>query len=286
MIKLTTKDGAREILFDNKFYTLNELEIEAADADLSTSKGIKQVGEYLNSTAIGTRDISITGYILAENADQMRSRKRDLIKLVNPLDSFCLVVDKYKLNCNSTDTIKFAVAHYENNDKLAKFVISATAINPCFEYLEETTVKVALWRAAFKFPLILQANKPFIVGAREPSKIATINNDGDIQTGMIVEFVAKREVTNPYLFNLNTREEIKINKTLQAGEIVRVNTNYGTKTVIGEVGTETSNYFKYLDIYSTFMQLQTGRNEFRWGADINENNLEVNVIFSPKYLGV
>lgn len=286
MVRLTVKDGSREIVFDNKVYTLNELEIDAAKANLSTSKGIRQVGEYLNSTTIGTRDINITGYILAENAEQMRQRKRDLIRLVNPLDSFYLVIDKYKLNCNATDTVKFAVAHYENNSKLAKFVISATATNPCFEFLEDTTIKVALWRAAFKFPLVLQAGKPFIVGAREPSKIAAINNAGDIETGMIIEFVAKGEVTNPYLFNLNTREEIKINKVLQAGEVVRVNTNYGTKTVIGEFGTDISNYFKYLDINSTFMQLDTGRNEFRWGADINESNLEVNVIFSPKYLGV
>lgn len=286
MVSLRTKDETKEIHFDNKFYTLNELEIEAAEVDLSTSKGIKQIGEYLNSTTIGTRDISITGYILADNAEQMRQRKRDLIVLVNPLNSFYLVIDNYKLQCNSIDTVKFAVAHYENNDKLSKFVISATATNPCFEYLEETVVKVALWKPAFKFPLILKANEPFIVGAREPSKIATINNNGDIDTGMVIEFVAKGEVTNPYLFNLNTREEVKINKTLQAGESIRINTNYGTKTVIGETGTETLNYFKYLDINSSFMQLQTGENQFRWGADINENNLEVNIIFSPKYLGV
>ena len=76
-------------------------------------------------------------------------------------------------------------------------MLSAEAVNPCFVPLDETTIKVALWRAVFKFPLVLKADEPFIVGVREPSKIANIQNSGDIETGMIVEFVAKGEVSNP-----------------------------------------------------------------------------------------
>ena len=94
------------------------------------------------------------------------------------------------------------------------------------------------------------------------------------------------EVSNPYLLNLNTREQIKINKTLSKGEVIRVNTNYGKKTVFGTIDGEESNYFSFLDLDSTFIQLEVGENEFRWGADSNESNLEVNIMFSPKYLGV
>lgn len=92
--------------------------------------------------------------------------------------------------------------------------------------------------------------------------------------------------TSTYLLNLNTREQIKINKTLSKGEVIRVNTNYGKKTVFGTVDGEETNYFSFLDLDSTFIQLEVGGNEFRWGADSNESNLEVNIIFSPKYLGV
>ena len=165
-------------------------------------------------------------------------------------------------------------------------MLSAEAVNPCFVPLDETTIKVALWRAVFKFPLVLKADEPFIVGVREPSKIANIQNSGDIETGMIVEFVAKGEVSNPYLLNLNTREQIKINKTLSKGEVIRVNTNYGKKTVFGTIDGEETNCFSFLDLDSTFIQLEVGGNEFRWGADSNESNLEVNIIFSTKYLGV
>lgn len=217
----------------------------------------------------------------------MRSRKRELIKLINPLKNFYFIQDDYKLNCIALDTIQFASAHYENNSKLAKFVLSARALNPCFELVNETTIKIALWKAAFHFPLVLQADKPFIMGVRTPSKIAAISNSGDIQTGMIIEFIAKGEVSNPYLFNLDSREQVKINKTLQAGEQIRINTNYGEKSVFGKVGNaEEENYFRYLDYNSDFLQLQPGANNFRWGADENENNLEVNIIFSPQFLGV
>lgn len=286
MISLINENKANGINFDNKAFTLNELDLGAAEADLSTTKGMNQIGEYLNSVSIGTRDISITGYLLANSKEEMDKRKRELIKVVNPLSSFYLIKDKYSLTCRPTDTIKFAVPHYENNDKLCKFLISATAVNPCFTQIEETVVKIALWKAAFRFPLILQANKPFIMGVREPSKIANIRNTGDIETGMTVEFKAKGTVVNPYIINLNTREEIKINKTLKSGEVVLVNTNYGNKTITGIVDGNEENYFAYLDLDSVFIQLATGDNEFRWGADTNENNLEVNVIFNPQFLGV
>ena len=105
MIRIRNADESREIIFDNKFYVLNKLEIDAVDTELSTSKGIKQVGEYLNSSSIGTRDIAITGYILADNIEQMRSRKRELIKLINPLKNFYFIQDDYKLNCIALDTI-------------------------------------------------------------------------------------------------------------------------------------------------------------------------------------
>ena len=86
------------------------MDLGTADAELSTFKGINQVGEYLNHTTIGTRAISIVGYVFADSQEEMRIRKRDLIKLVNPLDTFDLVVDGYRLSCVASDTVKFAVA--------------------------------------------------------------------------------------------------------------------------------------------------------------------------------
>ena len=48
MVSLRSKDGVKEIIFDNVIYTLNEMDLGTADAELSTFKGINQVGEYLN----------------------------------------------------------------------------------------------------------------------------------------------------------------------------------------------------------------------------------------------
>ena len=45
MVSLRSKDGVKEIIFDNVIYTLNEMDLGTADAELSTFKGINQVGE-------------------------------------------------------------------------------------------------------------------------------------------------------------------------------------------------------------------------------------------------
>ena len=50
-------------------------------------------------------------------------------------------------------------------------------------------------------------------------------------------------------------------------------------------GVET-NIYRYMDVDSTFLQLDIGDNTFRYDADDGLSNLEVTVYFAQKYLGV
>lgn len=46
---------------------------------------------------------------------------------------------------------------------------------------------------------------------------------------MRIVFRAIGELTNPMLLNVNTREFIKLNYTMVAGDVVEINTSYGSK---------------------------------------------------------
>lgn len=50
-------------------------------------------------------------------------------------------------------------------------------------------------------------------------------------------------------------------------------------------GVETD-YFRYIDVDSTFMQLAIGDNMFRYDAASGVNSLEVSIFYSKEFLGV
>ena len=124
------------------------------------------------------------------------------------------------------------------------------------------------------------------IGYREPSLIVNIYNTGDVACGMKIQFKALATVVNPSLFNVNTREYFKINKTMEAGEIITVTTHFQNKRVELNKNGVVSNAFNWIDLNSTFLQLEPGDNFFRYDADEGIDNLEVSIYYTPQYLGV
>jgi len=103
---------------------------------------------------------------------------------------------------------------------------------------------------------------------------------------MEIRFKALATVVNPLLFNVNTQEELKINKTMTAGEAIIVTTHFGNKRVESWLNGVSTNAFNWLDLSSNFLQLDPGDNLFRYDADEGLDNLEVDIYYIPQYLGV
>ena len=284
MVKLTSLDATKEITFDNKSYVLNEKDLGTAAITLSTYKGNNQIGVKVSGRTLDTRDISIVGYILAEDKEEMLQKKRNLQKLVNPFEDFYLVIDKYRIQVSASQSIEYAIAHYENNKWLCKFLIAGTCGNPCFTEINPVIVPVAYWQANFHFPLTMTEGNTVVMGVRQPAMIKMIDNVGETEIGMQIRFRANvNDITNPYIMNLLTQEKLQLNCTMSAGEVIEVNTNYGEKSVIQNGSTD---YFYTMDLDSDFLQLHQGENYLRYGADTNEENLEIDIEYRPQYLEV
>lgn len=125
-----------------------------------------------------------------------------------------------------------------------------------------------------------------IFGHHEESVIVTVYNAGHIATGMRIVFRALGELQNPQLFNVATREYMKLNYTMQGGDVITIDTSYGAKSIILTRNGVETNIYRYMDVDSTFLQLDIGDNTFRYDADDGLSNLEVTVYFAQKYLGV
>ena len=169
---------------------------------------------------------------------------------------------------------------------MCKFKIDGICPDPLFSEKNESKITAVGTAGKFHFPLIIPKTKGIVMGIRQPSLIFVIENKGSVPVGMKMVLKATGTLTNPSITNVYTQEFFKINKTMQAGEQIVIDTIIGEKTIKGTLHNIESNYFKYRDFDSTWLQLNIGTNLFRYNADTNIGNLEVFIYYNNKYLEV
>lgn len=247
------------------------------------NKGMGQDGSTYMGSTLGNRNIVIQGAI-TENKEQNRIK---LLSIINPKLKAKLIYTDGNIKKYVECVVETAPTITKENKP--KFQMSLICPNPYWRDTTESKKQIALWKGDFHFPLIIPQDKGIIIGHREPSLIVNIENNGQVKTGMIIEFFARGTLKNPSLFNVNTREFIKVNKEMVAGEKIIINTNFGKKKILQELNGVTTDILNYLDIIGggdTFLQLDVGDNLFRYNADENLDNLEVSIYYNNNYLGV
>ena len=284
MVRLANLDFTKEIVFDGGNYVLNEKDLGKAEINLASFQGYNQIGVRVAGRVINQRDISIVGFILADSEKEMLTKKRKLQQLVNPLEDFFLVIDNYKIRVSANASIEYAIAHYENNKFLSKFMITGVCANPCFTELHAKTFPLASWLGSFRFPFVMTTEEKAVMGYKLPEKMRKVDNEGETEAGMIIRIKATvADIQNPYVQNILTGEKILLNCTMAEGEIIEINTNYGEKSIIQN---GTTDYLYKVDLDSDFLQLHVGENYLEYGADTNEQHLEIEIEFSPQFLEV
>ncbi len=272
---------------DNSELVLDEADLGTVEGTHHSYKYVSQVGVYIDSTTLEQRTVSISGWVIGDTYNELKANKEVLNRLVNPLHPIDAVVqEKYKLTFKPDYSVKYSVSYEENNEVLCKFLIQGTCADPMFTTKDKQSALIASIIPKFRFPLVIPQGTGILMGLREPSLLATLNNGGDIDTGLLITFSCTSTVTNPSLLNVDTREFIKINKVMPAGEQIVISTGSGEKYIKGIVNGVEYNYFKYMDFDSTWLQLHTGENTLKYAADNNVDGLEVLISFLPKYLEV
>lgn len=268
-------------------WVLGEIDLGTVEGNHHSYKYVNQVGVYIDSTSLEERAVSIPGWVIGEDLADMKDNMTVLNRLVNPQHELELTLfDQYVLRFKPDYSIKYATPYEENNEVLCQFLIQGTCADPMFSTKNGILTQIALVLPKFHFPLIIPQDKGIILGLRQPNLLATIVNDGDIDTGMVIEFSCNTTVVNPSLLHVETQEFIKINKTITPGETITVSTVSGNKYVKGYHDGQTENYFKYWDWDSTWLQMYRGVNVLKYDADSGVEGLAVSVSFTPKLLEV
>lgn len=246
-------------------------------------------GTTVIKTKINERYLNITGIIKGLNVEDVYNKRKDLIKVFNPKLKGTLLYENGKVKKSIECYVEDAPTFGERKVKTQQsFMINLYCFNPYWTDFSETKAEIALWKGTFHFPLSIPSSSGIVIGVRQPSLIVNILNKGDVKTGMLIEFKARGTVKNPSLFNVNTREYIKVKKQMVAGEVIRVNTNFNKKRIESILNGTVKNILNLIDLGGgdTFLQLDVGDNLFRYDAEENLNNLEVSIYYNPYYLGV
>lgn len=113
----------------------------------------------------------------------------------------------------------------------------------------------------------------------------TIVNDGDAPAPINVIFYGPAE--SPTIKNLTTGEFIRVNKRLEENEKFIIDTSDDNKSLIYEnqYG-EQMNVFHWIDLGSTFFDLQIGENEISCMCAISNLSKDFEIFYKKRYVSV
>lgn len=260
---------------------------EKGKITIYNKKSMSQDGSTYLGNTIDISDKTMEFAVIAESEEELIVYRNKINKVFNPKlgEGYLVYTDDVKKIMSKCiiDSMPYFTAV---NSKVNKCLISLTACNPFWMDTIESKTEIALWKGDLEFDLEIPESDEIIMGHREPSLIVNVLNDGDVECGIRVEFKALATIENPSIVNVYTQEFFKINKTMESGEIITLNTSFGNKRVESSLNGTITNAFNYIDFESTFLQLSIGDNLFRYNADSGIDNLEVTIYYTPQYLGV
>ena len=259
--------------------------IAGIDNTIYKTNSMGQHGDTYISQRYEARDITIVGHINSRDKDRVLELRRKVEKILNAeLDA--KLIYTYKDFVRVIDCKVDGRPLFKSSKVFMQYSIPITCCNPFWREEAEAKKDIAAWVSSWEFDFEIP-EEGIKLGYREPSVIVNVYNEGDVKSGMRVEFRAVGTVVNPVLLNVDTQEYLKlIDTTMVAGDIITINTEYGSKGATLTRDGEVIDYFRHIDVDSTFMQLAIGDNVFRYDAESGVTALEATIYHSNKYLGV
>lgn len=296
----TTQENITFGQSDEFQYLIKEVDWGNASASHNTYNFPNQVGVSISSTKINSRDITITGYVyylltkeemtsLDRNMwedycyEKIKKKKKILDEIINPIDYVRVVIGNYYIEGKPSSSVKYGINEEENNIYFCKFLINIYCNNPMFKKNTVTKTVISGSSGLFHFPLVLKPSG-IAMSSRKNYLILAVENEGSVAIGGKIIFKAKGEVLNPSVENLSTGEKITINKTLQEGEIVTVNTVDGKdKNITGYLNGVTMSYFNYWNFENSWFKFGKGTTLVGYSTEnATENLLDITIELNPE----
>lgn len=222
--------------------------------------------------------------IMAEISSDYQENRDFLYKIFKPKGTGAFIY----IEDDVTRTIDYKVesVNVEGNGVVKEVTISLLCMDPFFVDMNDTIVEMAAWQSNFEFEHeFLEEGEEF--ATRIAEIIKEVENDSAAENiGVTITFTAEGIVINPAIYHIESGDFVKVNTSLNSGDRIIITTHTNNKAVKQVVDGITTEVNELLDEESEFLQLQHGTNTLKYDADIGLENMNVEVAYRFKYLGV
>lgn len=273
--------------------------LESSELELSTSDNALVDGASVDGKKIKPRPIHIEASFKS-NKNNPENRAR-VIQFFNPKYTGRALI----INMGVSRNIEYELEGWtfgtaQNMDNKLRILVDLICPDPYMLNVDNFGKNMANISPLFAFPWRVLATRAtgkldyppkarglmlggMTMGYRTLHKEVVLSNDGDVPTGVQIQFIATRgSVTNPKITNTGTGQFMRVKVVMQQGDILLIDTN-DRHQVITLNGV---NCYQRIDRQSEPVQLAVGDNYLEYDADGNYTNLDVNLFYTPKYLGV
>lgn len=270
---LENDNGDKLSFEDSSPFTISDIQgLNPPDATINTSRVALMDGTKYNSAKVNSRTINLAfaiEYEAAKNRLEVYKvlKAKQHVKLYYNGDYRKVFIDGY-------------VQQIHINYMGMKQIVTVSILSPSPYFKEAGEVVNSLSNIvnAFHFPFA-STEEPELVFSYFNNDIGiSIENEGDIECGLVIELYARNTVSNPKIFNYVTKDFIGLDIDLHPADLVRIDTRQGEKTItLLRDGVET-NIFNNIMEGSTWLQLSTAGDTFVYEVGTGESD-DLNVTF-------
>lgn len=263
-------------------FTISEIKgLNPPSATINTNEIALMDGAMYNSAKVQMRTINVAFAIetsAAYNRIEVYKvlKSKQWIRLYYKSDVRDVHIDGY---ISAIDVTHFAM----------KQIVTCSILcpSPFFKVAQEMVNEVSLTVSMFHFAFASTEEPELVFGYIDPTVAIEIPNDGDVDTGLIIDLYAHGAITNPKVFDYTTGRYIGLNYTMQTGDLITINTNVGEKSIILTKNGVETNIFNSLMKGSTWLQLPANGSVYTYEVGVgNAVALNVNIKYNVLYEGV
>ena len=249
---LENVNGDQLSFAQNSPFTVTEIEgLNPPDATINMSELALIDGAKYNSAKVNIRTINIAfaiEYAAAENRIEVYKvlKSKQYVKMIYNGSIRHVYAEGY------IESIQ--ISYFE-----MKQIVTCNILcpSPYFKDVQDMVEDLSSIIKSFHFPFASTAEPEIVFGYYGGMVGIDIENNGDVECGLIIQIYVRNAVTNPKIFDYITNEYFGFTYSLQRGDLVTIDTRKGYKSVKLLRGAVETNLFNYIMQGSTWLQLPT-----------------------------
>lgn len=272
--------GEELTLTGNRNFTVIDVEgLNPPQGNITTSKVTNFDGAKINSCSLEVRNIVIT--VLPEYP--VEKNRLELYKIFRVKHNVTLYIKNGSRNVEIVGKVESCnVNHFSAKQEMQ---ISILCPKSYFVDLDDLIINFSSTIKAFTFPVaFVDGGIPFSYINR--TNEYSIVNDGDCECGLNIECEFIGDVVELKIYNSLTLDYMLLNYEFHAGDVLKINTNKGEKSITLKRDGDEINLINSFDKTSKWLQLPIGECKYTYNCVYGTNNVLMTLKANVLYMGV